>query len=227
MYTGIHGVAAVCAALLGRAKSGKGQHIDLALYDCMVSMHDYAVQCYTLSGGKGRFRCRRGMISPTSTVYGVFTARDGYLVDRAQVDDAWQRLATLLDRDLGHATARATRVSHSPRIAMRIGSRSCARRQRWVARAAVAQGASTHSTRIGVPVAQVQRIDEVLADPQILATGDGRRAGPPGARPHPPPNLPFRFSDCDTSPRVAAPLMGQHNRGIATSSVIRRPRSMQ
>jgi crotonobetainyl-CoA:carnitine CoA-transferase CaiB-like acyl-CoA transferase len=57
MYTGIHGVAAVCAALLGRIKSGRGQHIDLALYDCMVSMHEYAGQCYTLSGG-GRSRCR-------------------------------------------------------------------------------------------------------------------------------------------------------------------------
>jgi crotonobetainyl-CoA:carnitine CoA-transferase CaiB-like acyl-CoA transferase len=29
------------------------------------------------------------------------------------------------------------------------------------------------------------------------------------------PNLPFRFSGCDTSPRSAAPLMGQHNRAIA------------
>ena len=53
MYTGIHGVAAVCAALLGRVKSGRGQHIDIALYDCMVSMHDYAVQCYTMSRRQG------------------------------------------------------------------------------------------------------------------------------------------------------------------------------
>ena len=29
------------------------------------------------------------------------------------------------------------------------------------------------------------------------------------------PNLPFRFSDCDTSPRSVAPLLGQHNREIA------------
>jgi len=29
------------------------------------------------------------------------------------------------------------------------------------------------------------------------------------------PNLPFRFSDCDTSPRSTAPLLGQHNRAIA------------
>nr|MBP8175318.1 CoA transferase [Sphaerotilus sp.] len=38
LYTGIHGVAAVCAALLGRVKSGRGQHIDMALYDTLMSM---------------------------------------------------------------------------------------------------------------------------------------------------------------------------------------------
>ena len=31
------------------------------------------------------------------------------------------------------------------------------------------------------------------------------------------PNLPFRFSDCDTAPRSVAPLLGQHNREIALS----------
>src|SRR6266851_2399294 len=94
MYTGIHGVAAVCAALIGRATSGKGQHIDMALYDCMISMHDYAVQRYTMSGGKD-IPVQTGHDQPESTVYGVFTAKDGYLVIAAQVDDAWKRLARL------------------------------------------------------------------------------------------------------------------------------------
>jgi crotonobetainyl-CoA:carnitine CoA-transferase CaiB-like acyl-CoA transferase len=31
------------------------------------------------------------------------------------------------------------------------------------------------------------------------------------------PNLPFRFSDCDTSPSGPAPLLGQHNAQIAAS----------
>lgn len=30
--------------------SGRGQHLDLALYDTLVSMHEYAVQCCTLAG---------------------------------------------------------------------------------------------------------------------------------------------------------------------------------
>lgn len=76
MYTGIHGVAAVCAALLGRAKSGRGQHIDLALYDTMVSMHEYAVQCYTLSGGR-EIPEQTGRDLRHSTLCGVFCAQDG------------------------------------------------------------------------------------------------------------------------------------------------------
>src|SRR4029450_6561047 len=51
MYTGTYAVAAICAALLGRVNSGRGQHVDMALYDCLVSMHDYAVQGYTMSAG--------------------------------------------------------------------------------------------------------------------------------------------------------------------------------
>ena len=92
MSTGIHGVAAVCAALFGRVQSGRGQHIDMALYGCMVSMHDNAVQCYTLSDGR-EIPAQTGHDLPNSTLYGVFAGRDGYFVIAAQVDDSWKRLA--------------------------------------------------------------------------------------------------------------------------------------
>ncbi|MFZ9440274.1 MAG: CaiB/BaiF CoA transferase family protein, partial [Hylemonella sp.] len=100
MYTGIHAVAAINAALLGRVSSGKGQHIDMALYDTLVSMHEYAVQCYTLSGGKVLPQ-QTGHDMPTSTLYGVFRAKDGDLVIAAQVDDAWIRFASMLEQNGG------------------------------------------------------------------------------------------------------------------------------
>src|SRR3990167_11135230 len=43
-FAGIHGVAAVCAALVGRHATGRGRHIDIALYDCMVALHEFAIQ---------------------------------------------------------------------------------------------------------------------------------------------------------------------------------------
>jgi crotonobetainyl-CoA:carnitine CoA-transferase CaiB-like acyl-CoA transferase len=211
MYTGIHGVAAVCAALLGRAKSGRGQHIDMALYDTMVSMHEYAVQCYTLSGGS-EIPLQTGHDLPHSTLYGVFEGRDGYFVIAAQVDDAWRRLARLVGGEALAADARfhtsEGRNVHREVILPIV--RAWAMAQPSVAACLAALNG------VEVPCAKVQRIDEVVTDPQIQARGMIVEQVHPVLGRIRLPNLPFRFSDCDTSPRSAAPLLGQHNRDIAS-----------
>jgi crotonobetainyl-CoA:carnitine CoA-transferase CaiB-like acyl-CoA transferase len=210
MYTGIHGVAAVCAALVGRQKTGKGQHIDMALYDCMVSMHDYAVQCYTLSGGK-ELPVQTGHDLPHSTVYGVFTARDGYLVIAAQVDDAWKRLAKLIG---GDALAADTRF-HDPAGRNAHRNEALALVRTWTMAQPSVKACIVALDAAEVPAAPVQNIDGVLADPQIQARGMVIEQDHPVLGRIRMPNLPFRFSDCDITPRSVAPLMGQHNRDIA------------
>ena len=213
MYTGTYAVAAICAALLGRVNSGRGQHIDMALYDCLISMHEYAVQCYTMSGGK-EVPVQTGHDMPQSTLYGVFSASDGYLVIAAQVDDAWKRFAAQVGKDLGHATfASDTRFhSTSGRNTHRLEILPVVRD--WVSKRTVAQCLVTLDA-IDVPCAKVQRIDEVLADPQVLARGAlVEQVHPVVGKVHL-PTLPLRFSDCDTTQRTPAPLMGQHNRAIA------------
>ena len=210
MYTGIHAVASICAALLGRVNSGRGQHIDLALYDCLVSMHEYAVQCYTLSGGK-EVPVQTGHDLPTSTLYGVFSAQDGHLVIAAQVDDAWKRFARLAGGEAWAADARLH--SAAGRNEHRLEILPVARA--WVARYTVAD-ALVQLDAIDVPAARVQRIDEVLADPQIAARGMVIEQQHPVLGMVELPNLPFRFSECDTTCRVPAPLLGQHNREVAS-----------
>jgi crotonobetainyl-CoA:carnitine CoA-transferase CaiB-like acyl-CoA transferase len=211
MYTGIHGVAAVCAALLGRVKSGKGQHIDLSLYDCLVSIHDYAVQCYTLSGGT-EIPVQTGHDMPQSTLYGVFTASDGHLVIAAQVDDAWRRFAGLIGGDALAADARLHTAEGRNQNRVEI----LALAKAWVTPRTVAQCLSALDA-IDVPAAKVQNIEEVLSDPQIIARGMVVEQDHPVLGKIRMPNLPFRFSGCDTSPQSVAPGMGQHNREIAES----------
>ena len=212
MYTGIYGVAAINAALLGRVTSGLGQHIDLALYDCMVSMHDYAVQRYFMSEGT-LVPQQTGSAQPDSTVYGVFEAKDGYLVIAAQVDDAWKGLATLiggtaLAMDERFAKAAARNANYA--AAMDIV-------RSWT-RAQPSRNACLEALdAAGVPSAPVQNIDEVVKDPQMLARGMLVEQNHPVLGKVVLPNLPFRFSGCDTTIRTPAPLMGQDNRRIATS----------
>lgn len=210
MYTGIHGVAAVCAALYGRTTTGKGQHIDMALYDCMVSIHDYAVQRYTLSGGT-EVPVQTGHDQPESTVYGVFQGRDGHLVIAAQVDDAWKRLARLIG---GEALAADRRfLDPASRNANRLDALAHVRA--WTLAQPSVKACIAALDEAGVPCAPVQSIDEVLEDPQVKARGMIVEQDHPVLGRVKLPNLPFRFSDCDTSPRSAAPLMGQDNRAIA------------
>lgn len=209
MYTGIHGVAAINAALLGRVKSGLGQHIDLSLYDCLVSMHEYAAQCYTLSGGTVVPR-QTGHDLPDSTLYGVFTATDGYLVIAAQVDAAWKRLALLVG---GEAFAADTRFhSAAGRNEHRLDILPVVRA--WTEVRTVAECLAALDA-VDVPCAKVQDIRDVLDDPQIQARGMLVRQHHPILGDVELLNTPFRFSGCDTTIHEAAPLMGQHNRQIA------------
>ena len=215
MYTGIHAVAAINAALLGRVRSGKGQHIDLALYDTLVSMHEYAVQLYTLSGGK-EVPVQTGHDMPNSTLYGVFRAEDGDLVIAAQVDDAWKRFAHLVESTGGPAGFGTDERFHSNegRNANRLEILPIVKT--WVARQKVAE-VLAQLDAIDVPCAKVQRIDEVLEDPQIKARGMVIEQDHPALGKIRLPNLPFHFSGCDTTVTQVAPDLGQQNEEIARS----------
>ncbi|WP_153108871.1 CaiB/BaiF CoA transferase family protein [Propionivibrio limicola] len=209
VHTGANAVGAICAALFGRVKSGRGQHIDMALYDSLVSMHEYAVQCYTLSGGK-EIPVQTGHDLPTSTLYGVFTATDGYVVIAAQVDEAWKRFA----KRVGGEALAADRRLHSAagRNAHRLKILAIVRP--WVAQRRVAECLAALE-EIDVPAAKVQNIEEVLADPQIKARGMLVEQEHPVLGKVQLANLPYHFSECDTTLKTAAPLLGQHNRAIA------------
>ncbi|MBC8158577.1 MAG: CoA transferase [Alphaproteobacteria bacterium] len=213
MYTGMHGVAAICAALFGRVSSGRGQHIDLALYDCMVSMHDFAVQAYTLSDGE-KIPVQTGSDQPDSTVYGVFPASDGHLVIAAQVDTSWKRLARLI----GGAELEVDTRFLDP------GSRNANRPAainlvtEWTRSQPSREACIAALDEAGVPCGPVQTIDEVVADPQIAARGMIIEQDHPVLGRIKLPDLPFRFSGYDTSPGCPAPLLGQHNREIAAEA---------
>jgi crotonobetainyl-CoA:carnitine CoA-transferase CaiB-like acyl-CoA transferase len=151
---------------------------------------------------------------PTSTLYGVFRAADGDLVIAAQVDDAWKRFAALVEAQGGPPGFGADTRFHTlaGRNANRVDILSVVKP--WVASQPVAQVLEMLDG-VDVPCAKVQRIDEVLADPQIVARGMVVEQEHPRYGKLHMPNLPFRFSDCDTTIREVAPDLGQHNAEVA------------
>jgi crotonobetainyl-CoA:carnitine CoA-transferase CaiB-like acyl-CoA transferase len=153
---------------------------------------------------------------PNSTLYGVFRAADGDLVIAAQVDDAWKRFAALVEQTGGPAGFAADARFHTSagRDSHRLDILSVVKT--WVGGQNVAQVLAALDA-IDVPGAKVQRIDEVLADPQIIARGMVVEQDHPVLGKIKFPNLPFNFSDFDTTITQVAPELGQHNAEIAQS----------
>ena len=205
---------AICAALLGRAEERpRPAHRHGAVRLHGVDARLSRSQCYTLSGGK-ELPVQTGHDLPqTHASMACFAARDGYLVIAAQVDDAWKRFARLI----GGERYAADKRFHDP--AGRNANREAApgHRARVDDGAAVGQGACCAALdAAGVPCAP--RAD---ASTKCWPTRRSLARGMVVEQDHPLlgkiklPNLPFRFSDCDTTPRSPAPLLGQHNREIA------------
>ncbi len=61
----------------------------------------------------------------------------------------------------------------------------------------------------------MQNIDQVIADLQVKARGMIVEQEHPVLGKVQAANIPFRFSDCDVTPRRVAPLLGEYNREIA------------
>jgi len=86
---GMFSVMGILAALVERASSGKGQHVDISMLDCQISMLNYMATMYFLSGedpypiGNSHF---------VHVPYNTFRTSDGFIVIAVITDNFWQNL---------------------------------------------------------------------------------------------------------------------------------------
>lgn len=77
MMTGMYAAQAVLAALFRRSKTGKGRHIEMALYDCGLMITGYYGLDAMLLGHDPQ---RYGNAHPSIVPYGMYDAADGPLI---------------------------------------------------------------------------------------------------------------------------------------------------
>ena len=77
LMTGMYATSAVLAALVQRGRTGKGQHLDIALLDVSVAMNANQGANYLVSGENP---ARIGNTHPNLAPYEVFECRDGYII---------------------------------------------------------------------------------------------------------------------------------------------------
>lgn len=93
---GYLGAQAVLAALLARARSGHGEHVDVALYDVALSLQMLLWADYLETG---EAPVRTGNSTQLGSPVGLFETRDGSIVVSAYFPAQWPRFCRLLGRE--------------------------------------------------------------------------------------------------------------------------------
>jgi len=198
----------IAAALLERERTGQARVLDLSNQDAVFAITDSAASIFS---GIGARMERVGNQHPFTAPYDAFATRDGHIVTATASNKLFRRLCDAIGRPELASDERYR--SHRGRARRRIQINQAVAdwvRERTTAEVLAALGPQGAD----IPCAAVQRPDELLADPQLLARGMLER--------HPHPTLgevvfhgnPLRFSDAEPRERPLAPDLGEHNREV-------------
>lgn len=206
ILTGLYATNAILAALLHRAKSDQGQHIDIALLDVQVATLANQAGNYLLSGNVPQ---RMGSAHPSIVPYQPFACADGHVMLAVGNDGQFTALCRAAGQaniasDVRFAT-NAMRVQHRAEL---LGLLTPLMQQHSVERwCELAQ----HE---GFPCGPINTIDRVFRDPQVRAREMQIQMDSPSYGSLDLVASPMRLSASPVSYRLAPPSLGQDTQDV-------------
>ena len=206
LTAGLLAAQGITLALFARERSGRGQYVDIALFDAVVSLLSYqASAALNAAAAPARMGNRHPQIAP----YDVFPAADGDFFLAVGNDEQFARFCRVagldgLADDVRFATNPA-RVAHYPtlrdRLVVALRERT---RADWIAAL----------TGAGVPCGAVRDVPEALADPQVAARAMVAAVEHAAGGIVKVLGVPVKLSDTPGSVRAAPPVLGQHTEHV-------------
>jgi crotonobetainyl-CoA:carnitine CoA-transferase CaiB-like acyl-CoA transferase len=205
----------ITAALYEARGSGRGQFVDIAMYDAILALCERIVYQHsytgTIPGPQGN---RHPLLSP----FDIVPAADGWIAIAAPNDSRWRRLCELIDRpDLGDDPGLATnelRVSRRDEVFDALSAWTSSRTKEEVL------------DRLGgqVPVGAVRDVAEIVADPHVAARDMVIELEHPGTgRSYRVAGQPLKFSRTPARPARRAPLLDEDGDVARAEAVERDP----
>ncbi|TAM58538.1 CoA transferase [bacterium] len=202
----LYGALAAVSALHAREQSGRGQLIDVCLFEAGVSLAIWEAGKYFATGEIPK---PLGSAHQTSAPYQALRSADGYFTAGASTARNWSNFCTTLG--LGQ-------LEHDPRFA-----ENHLRREHLAALTPLIEAVTTtHPSdywverlqAAGVPAGKLQNYEQVFHDPHLAARGyltDAPHATLGAIRQL---GSPMRFSETKVRIERAGPLLGEHSREI-------------
>jgi crotonobetainyl-CoA:carnitine CoA-transferase CaiB-like acyl-CoA transferase len=208
LTAGLLATQGIALALYARERSGRGQFIDVALFDAVVSLLSYqASAALNASVSPTRMGNRHPQIAP----YDVFPAADGDFFLAVGNDRQFARFCAVaglraLAADDRFAT-NPVRVANAADLRERLTEVLRQRRRAdWI----------TALTAEGVPCGAVRDVPDVLADPQVDARAMIAAVERTGGSMVKVLGVPLKLSDTPGEVRTVPPTLGQHTDRVLT-----------
>ncbi len=156
---GIYAAFGILVALMARQRTGKGQEVQTALVDGMISILSLQADKYFATGKVGE---RGGNDHPASSPYGTFKALDGYINIAPAGDPMWERLAqalglTHLMDDPRFRTNDLRKQNRKELNAIIDGITGKRRMAEWI----------EYLNKEGVPCGPINNLAQTFEDPQV------------------------------------------------------------
>src|SRR5574341_1259664 len=206
VVTGLYACNAILAALAARNRTGRGQHVEVCLYDSGIAMLINVASNYLISGKDAR---RYGNGHPSIVPYTTYPTADGLIAVAVGNDGQFARFVEAV----GHAEwGRDPRFAKNPE---RVTNRETL--DTLIAQALKRDPSAAWIEKLraaGVPCGPINTVAEALNDPHTQARGMVRTVKHPTAGDLRMVGIPFRFSGTPEAIRRAPPLLGQHTEEV-------------
>lgn len=200
-------VIGTLAAVVERNTSGRGQEVDVAIYEAVAALMESTMADYEQAGV---LRGRTGSVLPGVAPSNVYTAADGVeILIAANADTVFARLCTLMERPELISDPRfvdhASRGAHATELDALI--------DQWVARRPAAQVLDGLADN-GVPACTIYTAADMLADPHYRAREMILRPVREGIQHGPMAGVVPRFSRTPGRVNDVGPELGRHTREV-------------
>jgi len=208
MTTGMYAAMGILAALFARERTGKGDFLDMALFDSQLTWLANIGSNYLNAGVSP---ARWGNAHPSIVPYQLFQGGDGRsFVVAIGTQPLWNRLVQLLglERELGadpRFATNADRIQHRDLLIPVLQRHFAALpTSTWISRLMDAD----------IPAAPIQTVGEALSDPQTAARSLIVELEHPLLNTVRSIANPIRLDSNPVAYRLPPPLLGEHNRQI-------------
>ncbi|MGC1485863.1 MAG: CoA transferase [Candidatus Acidiferrum sp.] len=208
MTCGMYAAMGILAALYAREKTGRGQFLDMALFDSQLTWLANIGSSYLNAGASPK---RWGNAHPSIVPYEMFRGGDGRcFVLGVGTEALWKRFVRLMGMESGvgederfrtNALRAENRAALIPILQRKFEERTA---NAWLERLAEAE----------IPGAPINTVEEALNDAQTLARSMIVQIEHPALGMARSVGNPIKFSETPVSYRLPPPMLGEHTNEI-------------